>query len=203
MGKLFITRHGETEYNLRRLMQGSMDIVLSDRGISQAERLRDRLTDTSFDRVLASPLKRAKVTAETILQGRDETCEFFDALKEMDFGVLQGQNYDYLENAYPELNRQYWKHPADFTIPDGESFRGFEKRVLPIMQEIESMKDSDTILIVCHGITKLILVNALKGIPLERLWDSEVAGNTALTLFETSPDGWVLRYENDQSHLEG
>jgi probable phosphoglycerate mutase len=201
VGKVYITRHGETEYNLKELMQGSMDIALSDRGIQQAERLRDRLADISFNRVLVSPLIRAKVTAETILQGRNESCEFFDALKEMDFGELQGKAYKYLEEVYPELHKQYWDNPAEFTIPQGESFRGFEKRVLPMMDEIAAIKDSETILIVCHGITKLILVNALKGIPLEQLWDTEVAGNTALTMFESSPDGWVLQYENDQSHL--
>ena len=145
---------------------------------------------------------RAKVTVETILQGRNETCEFFDALMEMNFGELQGQAYGYLEKVYPELNKQYWEKPAEFTIPEGESFRGFEKRVSPILEEIAKLKDSETALIVCHGITKLILVNALKGIPLERLWESEVAGNTALTMFETSPNGWVLQYENDQSHLD-
>lgn len=202
MGKIFITRHGETEYNLLKRMQGSIDTKLSERGLEQAGRLRDRLAGESFDRVLASPMQRARVTAETILENRSEKLEFFEELKEMDFGFMQGKDYEFLGREYPEMYRQYCESPADFQIPEGESFRGFRDRVKPILREIESMGESETILIVCHGITKLILVNELKQIPLERLWDTEVAGNTALTLFEQTADGLVLRYENDQSHLD-
>lgn len=201
MGKIFITRHGETEYNLLKRMQGSIDTKLSERGLKQAVRLRDRLAGEVFDRVLASPMQRARVTAETILENRPEKLEFFEELKEMDFGFMQGKDYEFLGREYPELYRQYCESPAEFQIPEGESFRGFRNRVAPIMREIESVGESETMLIVCHGITKLILVNELKHIPLEQLWDTEVAGNTALTMFESSPDGWVLRYENDQSHL--
>lgn len=202
MGKIYITRHGETEYNLLKRMQGSIDTQLSERGMEQAARLRDRLAGVAFDRVLASPLQRARVTAETILENRPEKLEFFDELKEMDFGFMQGKDYDFLGREYPELYRQYCEAPAEFQIPEGESFRGFRDRVEPIMREIESVKETETMLIVCHGITKLILVNELKHIPLERLWDTEVAGNTALTLFEKTDEGVVLRYENDQSHLD-
>ncbi len=202
MGKIYITRHGETEYNLLKRMQGSIDTQLSERGMEQAARLRDRLAGVSFDRVLASPLQRARVTAETILEKRSEKLEFFDELKEMDFGFMQGKDYEFLEREYPELYLQYCESPAEFQIPEGESFRGFRDRVEPIMREIEAVKETETMLIVCHGITKLILVNELKRIPLERLWDTDVAGNTALTLFEQTDKGMVLRYENDQSHLD-
>ena len=202
MGKIYITRHGETEYNLKRLMQGTIDTKLSKRGLEQAACLRDRLADISFDRVLASPLQRARVTAETILENRSQSIEFFDELKEMDFGFMQGKDYEFLGREHPELFEQYSTAPADFTIPEGDSFRGFQKRVLTILDEVEKMDESESVLIVCHGITKLILVNELKGIPLEQLWDTEVAGNTALTLFERTSDGLVLHFENDQSHLD-
>lgn len=201
MGKIYITRHGETEYNLKRLMQGTIDTELSERGLEQAACLRDRLADVSFDRVLASPLKRARVTAETILENRPETIEFYPSLKEMDFGFMQGKDYEFLGREYPQLYQQYCEKPAECMIPEGDSFQGFRERVISILKEVEQMDDSETMLIVCHGITKLILVNELKGIPLERLWETEVAGNTALTLFERTPEGMILHFENDQSHL--
>jgi probable phosphoglycerate mutase len=202
MGKIFITRHGETEYNLKRLMQGVIDTKLSDKGLEQAEMLRDRLKDVSFDRVLVSPLRRARVTAETILKDRCETMEFFDELMEMDFGIMQGRDYDFLEKEYPDLHREFEERPAGFTIPEGDSFQGFHDRVMKIVEEIESVGESENMLIVSHGITKLVIVNELKGIPLERLWDTDVAGNTAVTMFEKTSDGFILHYENDQSHLK-
>ncbi len=201
MGKIYITRHGETEYNLKRLMQGTIDTKLSSRGLEQAACLRDRLAGVSFDRVLSSPLQRARVTAETILENRSESIEFFDALKEMDFGFMQGKDYEFLGREHPELYEQYSNAPAEFTIQEGDSFRDFQTRVLSILEEVEKMDESESVLIVCHGITKLVLVNELKGIPLERIWDTEVAGNTALTLFERTSEGLVLQFENDQSHL--
>lgn len=201
MGKIYITRHGETEYNLKRLMQGTIDTKLSSRGLEQAACLRDRLAETPFDRVLSSPLQRARVTAETILENRSECIEFFDELKEMDFGFMQGKDYEFLGREHPELYEQYSNAPAEFTIPEGDSFREFQTRVLSILEEVEKMDESESMLIVCHGITKLVLVNELKGIPLEQIWDTEVAGNTALTLFERTPEGVILQFENDQSHL--
>lgn len=201
MGKIYITRHGETEYNLKRLMQGTIDTKLSSRGLEQAACLRDRLAEIPFDRVLSSPLQRARVTAETILENRSESIEFFDELKEMDFGFMQGKDYEFLGREHPELYEQYSNAPAEFTIPEGDSFREFQTRVLSILEEVEKMDDSESMLIVCHGITKLVLVNELKGIPLERIWDTEVAGNTALTVFERTSEGVILQFENDQSHL--
>jgi len=114
---------------------------------------------------------------------------------------MQGKDYEFLGREHPELYEQYSNAPAEFTIPEGDSFREFQTRVLSILEEVEKMDDSESMLIVCHGITKLVLVNELKGIPLERIWDTEVAGNTALTVFERTSEGVILQFENDQSHL--
>lgn len=69
--EILLTRHGQTEWNLLKKVQGKADIELNEKGIKQAEETRDSLKNEKIDLILCSPLKRAIQTAEIINQGRD------------------------------------------------------------------------------------------------------------------------------------
>ena len=87
--KLYIARHGQTDWNLKGLAQGQVDIPLNETGIHQAEALREKLRSYDFNICYCSPLQRAAKTAEIAVDGRTKII-FDDNLKERSFGTLEG-----------------------------------------------------------------------------------------------------------------
>ena len=87
--KIYIVRHGQTDWNLEHKAQGQTDIPLNASGIKQAKELRDKLVSYDFDSCYCSPLKRAVQTAEIVTDGRFKII-FDDNLKERSFGELEG-----------------------------------------------------------------------------------------------------------------
>lgn len=90
--KLYLARHGETDWNLEHKAQGQVDIPLNATGIKQAEGLRDKLKSYDFDVCYCSPLKRAAQTARIVVDGRSEII-FDNNLKERSFGRLEGTDH--------------------------------------------------------------------------------------------------------------
>ena len=94
--KLYLVRHGQTDWNIKKQAQGVADIELNATGIAQAEALRDRIAaeDLHFDVVYASPLRRARKTAEIITNNRPDII-YDDRLVERSYGDLEGKIVDW------------------------------------------------------------------------------------------------------------
>ena len=88
--KVYIVRHGQTDWNVQHKAQGRSDIPLNETGRRQAEELRDKIKDIKFDAVYASPLKRARETAEIATDGEYKIV-FDDRLMERSFGDFEGK----------------------------------------------------------------------------------------------------------------
>ncbi|MBR3122359.1 histidine phosphatase family protein [Candidatus Saccharibacteria bacterium] len=88
--KLYLARHGETDWNLQHKMQGQVDVPLNKTGIKQAKKLKETLKNYNFDICYCSPLKRAVKTAEIATDGRTKII-FDDNLKERSYGKLEGK----------------------------------------------------------------------------------------------------------------
>ena len=142
--KLDLVRHGQTDWNIQCKAQGQTDIPLNETGIRQARQLRDRIRDWNYDLCYCSPLKRAALTAQIIVDGR---CRIVmdDDLKERGFGRLEG------------TNSGNWK--ADFfdrrlnLDTDGiEPIRALLARSERMLEKIrKNHSDSEKILVVGHG----------------------------------------------------
>ncbi|MBR2725618.1 histidine phosphatase family protein [Candidatus Saccharibacteria bacterium] len=89
--KLYLARHGETDWNLQHKMQGQVDVPLNKTGIKQAKKLKETLKNYNFDICYCSPLKRAIKTAEIATDGRTKII-FDDNLKERSYGKLEGKH---------------------------------------------------------------------------------------------------------------
>ena len=135
--KLYILRHGETDYNDQGRFQGQNDISLNERGKKQAEETRVELKDIKFDKVFVSPLKRAIETAKIVVP--DYNLEVNSRIIERSFGKLEGQK------GIPD----YEKRIKEFKI---ESILELEQRVKEFIEDISNKyKDCENILIVTHG----------------------------------------------------
>lgn len=133
-------RHGETYFNRDRRLQGQLDTPLSPRGEAQAKAAAGVLADAQIERIVASPLQRARITAETVAARHGLTVETDADLMECHLGVHQGE-------PYPHWVADYWR--GGFAPEGGEDFRMFRSRVWPALARISSAGPGT--LIVAHG----------------------------------------------------
>lgn len=145
--KIWITRHGQTNLNKRKLMQGLTDEPLNETGIEQAKKAREEIGDVVFDAVYASPLDRA-VTTAGIIGNVDKSEVIIDPrLIEVDFGKYEQRHY-WLLGPFMTL---YWALPEVFPPPATvESIPSMVKRSSSFLKELEQ-KDYENVLISCHG----------------------------------------------------
>ncbi|MBR4831836.1 MAG: histidine phosphatase family protein [Butyrivibrio sp.] len=145
--KIYITRHGQTDYNKQDLMQGRSDIPLNETGIAQAGATREKIGDIKFDAVYSSPLIRAVQTASVISGLPQEEIIRDERIIEADFGKYEAQNY--FKIGLPMS--LFWTHPEIFPAPKGvETIKSMVARTSEFLKELEQ-KDYENVLVVCHG----------------------------------------------------
>ncbi|XP_024390930.1 probable 2-carboxy-D-arabinitol-1-phosphatase isoform X2 [Physcomitrium patens] len=112
-----LVRHGLSSWNEEGRVQGSSDkSVLSDVGKLQAIRVRDSLSQLDFDRCFASPITRAKTSAELIWEGREKPLVYLDTLREANLHFLEGMLNSEAREQYPELFRSWREDPLNFNV---------------------------------------------------------------------------------------
>lgn len=182
--ELFCFRHGETDYNRARLMQGRLDIPLNAAGRAQAQAIRPFLEKVVFDAVVASPLDRAQATA-SILSGLPRAEIAVDArLTEIDFGVSEGMPID----ASPLLLTD-----ASAYIPPegGESFCEVTRRMQLFLADAPHTYENQRVLLVSHGAALCAMRVAALNLPLTELWAVKFSNCEGFCL--TAHDGvWQL-----------
>ena len=113
--KIYLTRHGQTDWNKQHLMQGRSDLPLNETGRMQAGEIRRKLEGISFDAVYASCLKRAVTTASLISGYPEEEVRRDARINEVDFGACEGKRYGQM-GLFATL---YWMFPELFPAPSG------------------------------------------------------------------------------------
>lgn len=202
MLRLYITRHGETEWNTQGRMQGWKNSNLTERGMSNAKALGRALKDVEFERVYCSPLDRTRHTAELIFDGRDIEIVYEDNLKEIHLGEFEGLNQDEIKAIYPEFKNHFWEKPHLYAAKSGEDFYKVRERVVNALEKIISENKTGNILIVTHGVVLKTIHSYFKNLPMERLWDPPFIYDTSLTIVEIDNDKHKVVLEGDISHLD-
>lgn len=156
MTLLVLIRHGETEWNIRHLVQGSTDIPLSDEGRADVRRWRVPSDYMAFDRV-TSPMARARETAE-ILFGTPVPDD--DRLREMDWAAWEGRTLADLRAELGNLMTAWEARGLDFRAPGGESPREVQARVLPLLAERARTKTS-TVAVSHRGVIRAVYALAI------------------------------------------
>ena len=147
---IYIIRHGQTEMNSRRVLQGRSDFALNETGLAQAREAAERLRGVRFDRVYSSPLLRAVQTAEQIVPGAEIVLD--ERLIEMDYGPYEGADLYHLPPEILTFFSDFVHNPA----PDGmEQLGAVVARVGAFLDELRGSEEN--ILISTHAI-------AMKGI---------------------------------------
>jgi alpha-ribazole phosphatase len=201
--KLFLTRHGQTDWNIARRFQGHSNTPLNEVGRKQAAALADRMSAQKIDAIYSSDLQRAMETANTIVQmsGCNPDLHLDLRLREINFGDWEGLTYNEIKEKYPEVllareNDIYKNAP-----PNGEALEQLCARVQSMLDELYANHKDQTVLIVTHGgVSQILLCLALKLNP-TMYWQFHLS-TASLSEISFYPDGALLNLMNDTCHLE-
>jgi broad specificity phosphatase PhoE len=190
---IFLIRHGETALNAARIVQPAAT-PLSERGLEQARRLARRLASEGVQRILASHLPRAHMTAEVIADLTGAPIRTAEDLQERNYGDIRGTPYSELDVDIMD---------PDYAPPAGETWEEFHVRVDSVWERVADVarRTDGNLAVVTHGLVCYSL--ALRRLRLEpagatapRRW-----GNTSLTIVD-SRSPWTVRLLNCTAHLD-
>lgn len=187
--RLYIIRHGETDWNLNRLVQGSTDIPLNEYGRYLARETIKGFKDVQIDLAFTSPLQRARETAEIVLS--EKRCEIIDEprIREICFGEYEGVCCSGPDRA-PESAGfgKFFKNTENYIpLGSGETAKQVLDRAGEFLEEIyrdPELQDKN-ILISTHGVTMTALINCIKNnLEIKHFWREEVPSNCGVTIVE-------------------
>lgn len=198
--KLYIMRHGQTQWNKERRLQGRSEIELNENGIEQAKDVGKELAQVEFSRAFSSPLRRAQETARLVLGERDVPIIVDDRIEEISFGAWEGLCIEPSRAEVPmDEFEKFMKDPSNYIPPDGgESIAHICKRARGFVKElIEDPKYQDeTILITAHGAAvRALMFNLLPTLP-DNFWRGKVPPNCSLNIFEMKNDS-IIDFRED------
>ncbi len=169
---LYIMRHGKTDWNSLRKLQGQTDIPLNDEGREMAGKACETYRDVHFDVCYCSPLIRAKETAQLVLAGRDVPIYYDDRLKEMCFGEFEGLADSFSIPDCP-IN-VFFQSPQDYKegVQGAESIEDLFQRTGEFLDEVAYplLKEGKDVLIVGHGAMNSAIVCQVKNRPVKDFW---------------------------------
>lgn len=182
MTKLYLTRHGETEWNTIGRIQGWKDSPLTELGVEQAKWLSDRMKNTHIDVIYSSPAGRAYDTAKIIKGDRDIPIIKHDDLRELNIGAWEGLTQNEIKSLDEENLNHFWTVPSKYSVVEGgESFEILRERVFNTISKILKKHDGKTIMIVTHTIALKGFMSALEERHIDTLWEPPFIKQTSLT----------------------
>ena len=197
---IYLIRHGETDYNKQKRLQGVGDIPLNARGIELAEKTAKGLRDIPFDKIYTSPLIRAKKTAEIIRGDRKIEIIPVRGLIEISFGDYEGLTI--LKEHYnipdPDFCNFFNAPQRYHTPPGGESIEQLRERTTSFMRQVMNDPENEgkTILMASHGAAIRGILSGLQGLPIAQFWDGGVHKNCAVTLIRAEKENFEIVFEN-------
>lgn len=203
----YIVRHGETEWNVRLIIQGHLDSALTVHGEAQARALMEQFHDIPLTSVVSSDLGRAQRTAETVARDHNLTLQTSPLLREKYLGAFQGRPVEELRAAYPNWDRTTDVESHHFKLhEEEESDAEVVERMLQFLLETARENPGGSILVVTHGgPMRYLLVHqgyatyaSVRRIPNVACISAMSDGQT-LTIIRTSG----MTVENSGPHAEG
>jgi len=175
----YFIRHGETDWNKNKIIMGSKDIPLNERGIEQAYKAKKHFQGKDFSVIYSSDLIRTKQTASIINEEIQVPIIFNESLRERSWGELEGKSHNMVLSDLSD----------EQLLQGGEEFGKFEERVLKALKEILSLPEKA--LIVAHGGVFVILARYL-GYPSLR------SPNCMPFYFQATKDSWLINNLSDE-----
>lgn len=193
--KLYLIRHGETDWNKMGLIQGSSDIPLNEYGRELAKITAEALKDIKYDKVYASPYIRAYETAQILCKHQDISIIKDSRIKEFGFGEFEGMSIEMLRTD--QKYGDFWKcfsHPEEYQAKNGaESYKDFLNRLRSFMDEVifPNQDVVQTMLISAHGAVIRGILHFAKNESLKNLWKTHQK-NCCVNILDVKNNSFTL-----------
>lgn len=204
--KIYFVRHGETEWNVKKIFQGIKNSPLTELGREQARKLKLKLNNFDFDYFYSSPLGRAKETLQILTEDRKNIAlKEIEYFREIDMGDMEGVPRDDFEKKYPKEFHNFWYNGKEYDpiAYKGENFQGVMDRVKKGLEFlVKNHKSTDKILLVSHGVALEATFAFIEGRSVETFEERKVPKNTSLTVVEYKNNKFEILDFSNTSHLE-
>jgi len=184
MIRLYITRHGETEWNVEGRMQGWKNSNLTAKGIKNAESLGKSLSSVELKVIYSSSSQRAVHTAQLIRGDRKIDIITDDNLREINLGEWEGKAKNEFTEADKDGLDAFWNRPHQYKASSGEDFFQVKARVESALKSIIREHENCNILIVTHAVIVKVIMAIFKGLSIEKLWEPPFIHGTSLSIVE-------------------
>lgn len=149
--KVYLVRHGETDWNLRGMFYGWTDCDINEKGIAQAMNLKNFFNTIEYDKIYASDLLRAVHTAEIIASDKKVEVEKDSSFRELFFGDWEDKEGSYIRENHNEELDLWLKEWKTSSLPNGEAFQDFYQRVTEGLEKVIRDNKGKTVVIVSHN----------------------------------------------------
>ncbi|WNQ09655.1 histidine phosphatase family protein [Paenibacillus aurantius] len=198
---LFLTRHGETEWNLDGKIQGHKDSPLTMLGKQQAGWLCDALGSIQINAIYSSTSQRAYETAEILRGQREINIVKNERLMEINMGTWEGHERKHIETIYPDEYYVFSNTPHLYKPQNGgESFIQLQNRIIPTIRDIILEHIGKNVLIITHAISLKVIMAYFRGESLENLWAPPFMRHTALNKVVMDGSSVHIELYGDLSH---
>lgn len=185
--KLYLTRHGETEWNVHSRIQGQTDTALNETGIRQARELAERLKKErlAIGRIYTSRQLRAYETAQIVAEMLGLNVIVKDGLEEINLGKWEGYTWKQVRELFQEEYEDWHKNRRYQVPPEGESYQQLLERLLPVLRSIIK-KEQEDVLVVTHSAVIMTLLSYIYEKPFEDMVKNFKTKNTEIVMIEES-----------------
>ena len=200
MTEVILVRHGETDWNVREIFRGRIDVALNETGIRQAALLSQYLSGLKLDAIYSSSLRRALKTAETIASHQRLDVKIADGLIDLDYGEWQGLSHKKVREEYKGLYAEWIKNPHRVKMPGGESLDEVTNRAAGAVNEANT-RHQGTVVLVSHRAVNKVLICALLGLDNSHFWNIR-QDTGGMTTFIHENERFTLTEHNNTSYLK-
>lgn len=199
--RICLVRHGETEWNAERRIQGQIDIGLNETGRRQAVAAGRWLKGAALVALYSSDLKRAWTTAQAIGAEIGLVPTSVPEMRERRYGVFEGLTYDEARANHPAGYAAFEGRNADYDFENGESLKAMFARVTGKLQEIAAAHPGQNVAVVLHGGVLDVINRFVRGNPLEMPRDFLIP-NAGINWISVLNGAWQLETWGETDHLE-
>lgn len=200
--RIFLLRHGATDWNLAQRCQGSTDLELNEVGLKQAEATAINLSREKIDAIYSSHLKRAHQTAAAVSRFHNLTITIEESLRELDHGEIEGLTFAEIQATRPDFLRRWRETPADADIPGGERLLDVGKRAWDGLGRIvRRHRPEETLVVVSHNFPILAVICHITGTPLNQYRTFHLNPGGVIRLSYNGDDEWRVMRENGKLPL--
>jgi len=200
MTQIILARHGETEWNIKEIFRGRIDIELNKTGVKQAKLLAEYLSDSEIDAIYSSPLARALKTAKIIADHHKLDVEVTPGLIDLNYGEWQGLAHQEVKNKYKELYVKWIETPHQVIFPSGESLDDVRERAMATVNNVIA-EYGGTVVLVSHRVVNKVLICALLGLDNSHFWNIRL-DTCGITTFAYENGRFILSKHNGTSFLK-